>query len=322
MNIVLDFFVDKKTHPFDLGEMRLLFASWRNFYERLQSRKSPTWRTAREFVYDNGDTGVYFTLRYNEPEKFDLTAGRYTFSGLCFEMELPRADFFGHEAMRVVAAVTKELSLMTSCSSHAPDIPAPPGRLSYDELMELWLGAKRQEATEEAGEGGGFAYAGAQKLMYWWRYALEKGGIREREGSAVAVPAIRLCRKKDGIQALTVCEWRGAASTILPVVDYVLIERPVGPVRRREGGRRKRPGPDGVSAGKAQWGMARYEELVHLLKGFCEETKGRLPYMVYSRRSMPPAIRNGIRHLELGDPADFENVMPDRVLDAYLMAPA
>ena len=115
MNFVLDFFVDKHTHPFDIGEMRLLFASSLFFYEKLQSHKSPTWRIAREFVYDNGNTGVHFTLRYNKPENFDLRAGKLTFSGLCLEMDLPKAGFFGYEAMRVVAEVMKSLNLLAAC---------------------------------------------------------------------------------------------------------------------------------------------------------------------------------------------------------------
>lgn len=316
MNFVLDFFVDKDTHPFDIGEMRLLFASTLYFYEKLQSHKSPTWRIAREFVYDNGVTGVHFTLRYNKPEKFDLTVGKYTFSGLCLEMDLPKASFFGYEAMRVVATVMKSLNLLAACSSHMPDVPEPPQRYSYDKLVTLWQRANEQEVAEELAKRDNLYYADRNKLLYWWRYTSELRKLQtSMQKMEIEVPEIKLCYFKKSGQAVTVCDWPGTVRTVLPVVDYVLVER-----RSRGNPRSQSRGGSKISTRipatrKMELGMVRFKDIMWVLKGFSRRVEDPLPYILYSRTYAPSTMRQKLQELKLINPTRFEPLTPDDVID-------
>jgi hypothetical protein len=316
MNFVLDFFVDKHTHPFDIGEMRLLFASSLYFYEKLQSHKSPTWRIAREFVYDDGNTGVHFTLRYNRPEEFDLTAGKLTFSGLCLEMDLPKPGFFGYEAMRVVAEVMKSLNLLAACSSHMPEVPEPPQRYTYDKLAKLWLRADEQEAADEAGRKSDLYYADRNKLLYWWRYTMElrrlQASMMEKE---IAVPEITVCALGKSKEAVTVCDWLGTAKTILPVVDYVFIERRAKPGSRRQSNVGPRKSTRLPVTRKIERGMAVFKDIIRVLRGFSRQVEKPLPYVVYSRNYAPSVLKQGLAELKLLDPEKFEPLTPDNLTD-------
>lgn len=316
MNFVLDFFVDKDTHPFDIGEMRLLFATSLYFYEKLQSHKSPTWRTAREFIYDNGVTGVHFTLRYNKPEDFDLTAGKLTYSGLCLEMDLPKAGFFGYEAMRVVAQVMKGLNLLAACSSHVPEVPEPPKRYTYDELVQLWLSADEQEVKEDMESSKTLHYAERNKLLYWWRYTTERRKLElQLQEKEIAVPEIKLCTLKNTFQAATACDWPAMEKTILPVVDYVFIER-----RARTSSQRQAKGGQRISTRipvtrKMERGMAKFKDIVQSLKGFSRQVEKPLPYIVYSRNHAPAQLRLGVQNVKLTSTEKFDMLTPDDLVD-------
>jgi hypothetical protein len=318
MNFVLDFFVDKNTHPFDIGEMRLLFAGSYFFYEKLQSHRSPTWRVAREFVYDNGVTGVHFTLRYNNPGEIDLTAGKLTYSGLCFEMDLPKPSFFGYEAMRVVEQIMKSLNLPAACSSHMAEVPEPPKRYNYDELVELWLRANDQEAIEELSKENNLYYAERNKMLYWWRYTAEKRkleiSMKEKE---VAVPEMKLCAIDGQPEAVTVCDWPGMVKTILPVVDYVYIERRAKADARRQSRSGPRISSRLTATRKIERGMANFNEVVRAIRNVAKQVEKPLPYMVYSREHTLPAVRRAIEGLVLVRPGDFKVLTPDDIVDVH-----
>jgi hypothetical protein len=321
MNFVLDFFVDKDTHPFDIGEMRLLFASSLFFYEKVQSHKSPTWRVAREFVYDNGTTGVHFTLRYNKPGDFDLTAGKLTYSGLCLEMDLPKAGFFGYEAMRVVAEVMKNLNLLAACSSHMPEVPEPPQRYSYDELVKLWLGANEQEAKEELAKRDDLHYAERNKLLYWWRYTMElkklQTGMKAKE---VSVPEITVCSLDGSTEAVTVCDWPGMVKTVLPVVDYIFVERRAKPSSCRQPRGGPRVSSRMPATRKIERGMARFKDIVRVLRGFSKHVEKPLPYLIYLKNHTPSALKQELQSIELLNPKKFEPLTPDELTDIRLNA--
>jgi hypothetical protein len=317
MNFVLDFFVDKDTHPFDIAEMRLLFASSYHLYEKLQSHKSPTWREAREFVYDNGITGVHYTLRYNRLGKIDLTAGKYSYSGLCLEMDLPKPSFFGYEAMKVVEATMKSLNLLAACSSH---IPEPPQRYNYDQLVGLWLRANEQEAKEEAAAGkNSYFYAEKNKLLYWWRYTMAHRELHAKmKKKNIAAPEITILADKEKGEAITVCEWRGTVKTVLPVVDYVFLER-----RKPESRRLTRPGQRTSGrvtppSRKYEQGLAPFQDVLRAIRRYVVEVTEPLPYVVYSRSYAAAPMKQELQGIRLLSPKQFEPVTPDSVIDISL----
>jgi len=317
MNFVLDFFVDKQSHPFDIKEMRLLFASSLYFYEKLQSHKSPTWRIAREFVFDDGNTGVHFTLRYNRPEKFDLTVGKFSFSGLCLEMELPKPSFFGYEAMKVVAEVMKSLNLLAACSSHMSDTPEPPQRFSYDELVALWLKANAQEVLDETEKQDELLYADRNKMLYWWRYTSERFRLQlKMKESNVEVPEITFYCRKNGNEAATVCEWIGMKKSVIPVVDYVVIDRKSRPASRRL----QRSGPRTssrltVGTKNPARGMAPFGEIIKALKGSYEQVDKPLPYIVFSKGLITVQMKRRLMDIDLIPASQFDLVGPDEIVD-------
>jgi len=316
MNFVLDFFVDKDTHPFDIAEMRLLFASSYHLYEKLQSHKSPLWREAREFVYDNGITGVHYTLRYNRPGKIDLTAGKYSYSGLCLEMDLPKPSFFGYEAMKVVEATMKSLNLLAACSSHMPE---PHQRYNYDQLVGLWVKANEQEANEEASGNHKFFYAERNKLLYWWRYTMVHRELHVKmKKNNITAPEITILADRDTGQAVTVCEWRGTIKSVIPVVDYVLLERRKPESRRMTRVGARTSGRVSAPTRKFEQGLAPFKDVRRAVRKYAVEVTEPLPYMVYSRSYAAAAMKQDLQAIKLEDVKRFEPVTPDSVIDVEI----
>jgi hypothetical protein len=313
MNFVLDFFVDKDTHPFDIAEMRLLFASSYHLYEKLQSHKSPTWREAREFVYDNGITGVHYTLRYNRLGKIDLTAGKYSYSGLCLEMDLPKPSFFGYEAMKVVEATMKSLNLLAACSSH---IPEPPQRYNYDQLVGLWLRANEQEANEEAAGNNKYFYAEKNKLLYWWRYTMAHRELHTKmKKKNIAAPEVTILAEGETGKAVTVCEWRGTVKTVLPVTDYVFLERRKPESRRLSRPGQRKSGRVTPPSRKFEQGLAPFSDVLRAVRKYVVEVTEPLPYVVYSRSYAPAPMKQELQGIRLESPKRFNPVTPDSVID-------
>ncbi len=321
MNFVLDFFVDKDTHPFDIAEMRLLFASSYHLYEKLQSHKSPTWREAREFVYDNGITGVHYTLRYNRLGKIDLTAGKYSYSGLCLEMDLPKPSFFGYEAMKVVEATMKSLNLLAACSSHMSDKPEPPQRYSYDQLVGLWLRANEQEANEEASGNNKFHYAEKNKLLYWWRYTMAHRELHAKmKKNNISAPEITILVDSETGKAVTTCEWRGTIKSVLPVVDYVFLERRKPESRRLTRPGQRKSGRMAPTPRKFEQGMAPFKDVLRAVRKYVVEVTEPLPYVVYSRSYAAASMKQELQAIKLENPKRFEPVTPDSVIDVEITA--
>lgn len=312
MNFALNFFVDKDTHPFDLREMRLLFAKIHSFYEKLQSRESPTWRVAREFVYDNGVTGVHFTLHYDKPAQTSLTTGKYTRSGLHLEMELPRASFFGYEAMRVVAVIMKDLDLLAACSSHVSGTPEPPKRLAYDELVALWMNANEQETTEARARRDDFYYAEGNKLLYWWRYTTEAAKLEaSMEDSDIAVPQIMFYAKKGSDKVVTICEWPNFRRTILPIVDYVLLER----LTARSPRSARRGATKVTRPRKKELGMVLFKDAARVVKEFSMRVEKPVPRLICSLDDAPPEVKEDLLDLAVKKARAFKRLTPNDLID-------
>lgn len=317
MNFVLELYAEKDTHPFDIQEMRLIFARTHSFYEKLQSRKSPAWRTQREFVYDNGITGVYFTLHYKQPDESAPTEGKYTHSGLTLEMELPRASFFGYESMRVMAVIMKRLNLLASRSSHPSDTPEPPKRYSYDELVEMWMKVNQQEVIDARQRGDKLYYADRKKLLYWWRYTAEVAKLKEGLAeSDTAVPEVVFYAKKGSNDAVMVCEWRDFCDTLLPAVDCILLRykvtRPTHPATRST-----RRGTALVAGQKKmERGLALFNEVVEIVEKYCTRAEKPVPRLICSLEKASQRVMRNLQGLILENVKKYHPLMPDELVDA------
>ena len=106
--------------------------------------------------------------------------------------------------------------------------------------------------------------------------------------------------------------------TVLPVVDYVFLERRAKPSSRRY----QRGGPK-ISARmpvtrKIERGMAKFEDIIRVLKSYSQKIEKPLPYMVYSKKHSPSSLRQGLQDIELENPEKFVPLTPDELTDVNL----
>lgn len=186
--------------------------------------KRPLYRLAEgQAVYQNEDTGVYFSFQYNDPslcedEDDDAAAGV-----MSFNLNYYRPHFFGLEA-------ALELSLCVEAFGFTVHDPQADGMgdgpFTAEGFLKGW------------NKGNVFAYSAliqgehannppptlpTKHLESFWRWNYLRKRTQKKFGTNVFVPRIFLA-KIDGA-AQTVAVWPDAISELIPEVDYLVIGR-------------------------------------------------------------------------------------------------
>ena len=194
-------------------------------------------------IYANANTGVNLVFDYLDPEgdAHDMSA----FEGEDDELHVPLADgwksahvsvsvnylrphVFGLEAAPEIEAIVRTFDL----SVEDPQTDGMGrGAFAAEEFLRGWSEGNRlayQAAVEhflENNEGGAKDLSGlstAEIERCWqWNFAAE--ALQERLDEGVSVPNIRFLRDAKGIRSYVV--WTDAASTAIPVTDYVVLVR-------------------------------------------------------------------------------------------------
>jgi hypothetical protein len=174
-----------------------------------------------QFWYQNEATGVccdfsYYPLDANDPEGGGTT-------GLSFNLNYVRPNFFAYETMPLVEAFSKRFDL--TVEDHQSETKGP-GNAS--QLIASWRShnamATRGMVQVAKERGMQLHYLSEQRATEWWRYMSVKQGIEQLMTDDIFVPSV-LILMSPANQLFTVMVWPLGIPQFFPPCDYVYVER-------------------------------------------------------------------------------------------------
>jgi hypothetical protein len=142
-----------------------------------------------------------------------------------------------------------------------------------------------------------------ERLDYYWQYMGHREELTDRYGEqGIAVPEIDLLWPTKGGSTILVCTWTNLARTVLPEVDYVLVQRHI----RRLGGLITRDEEGFVGLGDLRQWMGEH------LKPHQEP----MPHLVYEEEEAPADLAEAFFTMPLMELEEgYERTEVHRVVD-------
>jgi hypothetical protein len=276
--------------------------------------------------YYNQDTGVYFHLTWygGKKAKKANTEEEATPAGprIHFNMNFYRPHTFGLEAAQVLPLLVRRFDLVVN-DPQAEGMGE--GDFNAEGFLRGWNAGNRFAASafrqiQSEGEtdlSEPLTLPAALNRAYWnWNYRRNQFGqdLFDIEDIDVYVPPIWFCREDEQVRSFVL--YPNLIPSAVPKVDYVFVLRNelASPYKKRS---KKTPG----------W--VRWDELVAAAPGFevrCEDPdEDELPHLIlfneeYTSMENPPEdLAKWVISLPKW-PGKPENVPPDEILDAELLA--
>src|SRR5262249_20117339 len=138
-------------------------------------------RDKDQLWYQNPDTGVYFSIEYDEmPEDSPVPAGCHD-TGLSFNLNYNRASFFGYEAMPVVARLVQDFSLGVYNPQAEEDAQAMRYGVDAETLLHSWLDHNRWAILALVHENAAHTeHMPRTKSLPMWRYMSQKRDLEQQ----------------------------------------------------------------------------------------------------------------------------------------------
>jgi hypothetical protein len=199
--------------------------------------KSKPWfrsQVPTQVVYENEDTGVYFTIDAEDepdPEASDIPEGFFDLN-LSFRLNFLRPRYFAWEAMPLIQDFQQALSVLAV----DPQADGIPRVLQAGELIESWEDSnERSLKAFRPSNTPVISFAEATRV---WKYNTARARLQEKAEIAEAfVPMIMLFQPmNEPNKVVTVFAWTEGIPTIIPATDWIAFTQiePRGLFRRKQ----------------------------------------------------------------------------------------
>ena len=217
MSIDLHFYKKKDNH---LSESELAAFLTEHIY--FNTSENPD-----QWLYENPETGVYFTISHNDPlesaedialfDNFD----DFTFLNFTFSVNLVRPDYFGLESFPVADQLIEEFDLYVVTETEEYELPA-----KYDrgELHQLWLDRNHQVVTEQFDDLK-LDYLSPETSNAMWWHLVHREELQETLVEDVFVAGYFVLKSDSDGQLYTATLWPQHIPVILPPADFVIIQK-------------------------------------------------------------------------------------------------
>nr|WP_321454029.1 hypothetical protein [uncultured Carboxylicivirga sp.] len=180
-----------------------------------------------QFWYENKETGVYFSFDYDKPEPDDeAIEGLEEFDNTnwMFNINFLRPQFFGLEAFPVVEKFINDLNLIV----FNPQVGGSenPAKYSYKDLFDNWNNINAGHSAEYFKEYELF-YLDLDKSNKSWEFNQNRLALQDKLGEMTFVPGIFYFKERKTGVISTLCVWPEHISTIIPEVDYFIIQKKI-----------------------------------------------------------------------------------------------
>lgn len=190
--------------------------------ERFQNTKN-----VDQFWYENKETGVYFSFEYN---KLDLDDDPLEgFEGFdntnwMFNINFLRPQFFGLEAFPFVGGLINDLDLIVLNPQVGGDETL--AKYSDRDLFENWSNINARHSSDFFKEYELY-YLDLDKSNKSWEFNQNRLALQDKLGEMTFVPGIFYFKEHKTGLISTLCVWPEHISTIIPQVDYFIIQKKI-----------------------------------------------------------------------------------------------
>lgn len=169
-------------------------------------------------AYDNGDTGVRFTIDYSVGDR----PGDDVETALSLNLNYFRPSFFAYEAMPVVVELAEKFDLLIQDPQSDEEAPRP---CDVGALIEGWVASNESSVPAVAKAGGtdDIYFLPRDKADALWRYNFSRAALQAEVGHDAFVPLVFVLAPEGGRECVTAAVWAEAIPTLFPPVDYVML---------------------------------------------------------------------------------------------------
>jgi hypothetical protein len=184
---------------------------------------------ARQWSYENPETGVYFMIDWNEPntdkEDIEIWDEFEEFENLNFSVTINfwRPRYFGLEIFPIIEKIIKELDLHVLNPQEGDEIEIPK-KFNNDYLQNQWI-ANNDKLSADYFNEMNFKYMHPLKSDAMWWFQLHRKEIEDSLTEDIFVPNFFILNSKEDDQLYTACVWPNHIPIVLPKVDYLIIKK-------------------------------------------------------------------------------------------------
>lgn len=179
-----------------------------------------------QYWHENKETGVYFCFEYNEPEPDETIEGFENFDNTnwTFNINFLRPQFFGLESFPFVESFVNDLDLLVF-NPQASGVDSLK-KYSHKELFDNWSAINMRHSSDFYTEYG-LCYLDLQKSDKSWEFNKNRIELQNKLGDETFVPGIFYFKEHKTGHISTLCVWPEHISTIIPDVDYFIIQKKI-----------------------------------------------------------------------------------------------
>jgi hypothetical protein len=178
---------------------------------------------ARQWDYENPETGVYFMIDRNDADEEDEAFDGFINLNFSFSLNFFRPDFFGLESFPIIEKFVDDLDLFIFDPQDFSENVIP-RKFIGDFLKDEWI-EHNSKVTLDQFEKLNFKYMPAEKSNYLWRFQVRRETIQNSLNEDIFVAGILVLENEADGNLYTVCVWPQHIPVILPKVDYVVIKK-------------------------------------------------------------------------------------------------
>lgn len=190
--------------------------------ERIQSTEN-----ADQFWYENKETGVYFSFEYNKPDLDDESLEgfeEFDNTNWMFNINFLRPQFFGLEAFPFVGSLINDLDLIVLNPQVGGDETL--AKYSDKDLFENWSNINARHSSDFFKEYELY-YLDLDKSNKSWEFNQNRFVLQDKLGEMTFVPGVFYFKEHKTGLISTLCVWPEHISTIIPQVDYFIIQKKI-----------------------------------------------------------------------------------------------
>jgi hypothetical protein len=182
--------------------------------------------SSNQWVYENPETGVYFTIDWNkEFINIEETENFIDFKDLNFSFNINffRPNYFGLEAFPIIDRLIEALYLYVLNPQNDEDSDNPI-KFEKGDLLASWI-RSNSRVTQSQHKEFNLEYMPEDKSNYFWWYQFHKIELENHISEDIYIPNLFIIKSIEDSQLYTACAWTTHIPLLLPVVDYVIIQK-------------------------------------------------------------------------------------------------
>jgi hypothetical protein len=180
-----------------------------------------------QWIYENADTNVYFTIERNTPDANSYEEGPdyddFINTNFSFSINYFRPDFFALETFPIIHRFMQDLDLYVSDPQDkgGDDLPR---KFTTEELTESWIKSNNQVADGQHKKYN-LEFMPADKSNYFWEYQYRRADLENEITEDIYVPNLFIIKETLTGILHTGCAWTTHVPLVLPKVDIVIIQK-------------------------------------------------------------------------------------------------